>query len=65
MTFEAAIDDLIQHMEWADALVWTTVMASPAAASNDAIRDRLHHLHHTQHACDEALLSDKCSSELL
>jgi len=45
MTFEAAIDDLIQHMEWADALIWKTVMASPAAASNDAVRDRLHHLH--------------------
>ncbi len=50
MTLEAVIDDLIQHMEWADALVWKTIMASPLAASNDAIRDRIHHLHHTQHA---------------
>src|SRR5262249_47775163 len=49
-TLENVTADLLGHMEWADALVWKTVLASPAAAANATIRDRLHHLHHTQHA---------------
>jgi uncharacterized damage-inducible protein DinB len=50
VTFEDVIADLMRHMEWADALVWKTVIASPSAATNEVIRDRLHHLHNTQHA---------------
>jgi uncharacterized damage-inducible protein DinB len=37
---------LLQHMEWADAIVWRAV---PAAASSDPeIREKLHHLHQVQ-----------------
>ena len=50
MEITSSINDLLSHMEWADALVWTTVLSSPVAASDAALRDRLHHVHGTQHA---------------
>jgi uncharacterized damage-inducible protein DinB len=43
------LDDLLKHMEWADALVWTAVLSSPVAMSDSALRDRLYHVHGTQH----------------
>jgi uncharacterized damage-inducible protein DinB len=42
--------ELFRHMEWADAAVWRAVLAAPAAAGDADIRDRLLHLHTTQHA---------------
>src|SRR6185436_3307255 len=35
---------------WADALVWQTVLSSPAAAEDALLHDRLYHVHVTQHA---------------
>jgi uncharacterized damage-inducible protein DinB len=32
-------------MEWADALVWNSVLALPEARADAAMRERLHHLH--------------------
>lgn len=43
------MDDLLGHMEWADALIWKAVLGSPDAA-DARLRDRLYHLHATQHA---------------
>jgi uncharacterized damage-inducible protein DinB len=42
--------DLYRHMEWADATVWTAVLARPDTASDKKILAVLHHLHMTQHA---------------
>ena len=39
-----------RHMEWADAAVWRAVLAAPGAAADADIRERLLHLHTTQHA---------------
>lgn len=50
MTLTATIADLLAHMQWADALIWKTVLASPAAAADAGLRDRLYHVHVTQHA---------------
>jgi uncharacterized damage-inducible protein DinB len=41
---------LFRHMEWADALVWRTVLGCEAASSDKAVRDRLHHVHLVQRA---------------
>jgi len=40
--------DLYRHMEWADAVVWTAVVASEAACADKATRDRLFHIHLVQ-----------------
>ena len=50
MTLEDAAGDLLRHMEWADALIWTAVLESPVAATDRALQDRLYHIHVTQHA---------------
>ena len=42
--------DLFRHMEWADALTWHSVLATPPAVSDQTIRDRLHHIHLCQRA---------------
>src|ERR1051325_888786 len=42
--------ELFRHMEWADAAVWTAVLAHAEAADNAALRDRLYHLHMVQRA---------------
>jgi uncharacterized damage-inducible protein DinB len=39
---------LAAHMEWADALVWSTVLQSHAARADDKIRTWLHHVHTVQ-----------------
>ena len=44
------LKDLFRHMEWADALVWTTALSSPEAAADSIIRDRLYHIHLVQRA---------------
>jgi len=44
------VRDLYTHMEWADALIWKAVLASPAAAEDKNVRDRLMHIHMTQKA---------------
>jgi uncharacterized damage-inducible protein DinB len=42
--------DLYEHQEWADSEHWRTIEANPAAASDRAVFDRLHHIHLVQHA---------------
>lgn len=49
MTLEL-LRELMQHMEWADALVWSAVASDARASEEPAILDRLVHLHRTQHA---------------
>ncbi len=44
------LDRLLDHMEWADALVWRTVHESEAARRDDYVLDSLFHLHLVQHA---------------
>jgi uncharacterized damage-inducible protein DinB len=40
--------ELYDHMNWADAVVWRAVLATPAAADDKRIRDLLFHLHMVQ-----------------
>lgn len=44
------LSDLFRHMEWADAAVWTAVLASPDAATDTKLQGYLHHLHLVQRA---------------
>jgi uncharacterized damage-inducible protein DinB len=45
-----ALLDLYRHMEWADAMVWTSVLASEGGRSDKPLRDYLYHLHMVQRA---------------
>jgi len=45
----ALLRDLYGHQEWADAEHWRAVEAHPPALADQAIRDRLHHIHLVQH----------------
>ncbi len=40
--------ELYRHMEWADATMWRSVLASDAARDDVALRELLHHLHLVQ-----------------
>jgi uncharacterized damage-inducible protein DinB len=42
--------DLYRHMEWADASVWNSVLASSAGPTDTRLRDLLYHLHMVQRA---------------
>lgn len=44
------------HMEWADALVWRSVMESPTAATDQYCLDTFMHIHEAQHAFLDAWL---------
>lgn len=44
------LNDLLRHMEWADAAVWHVVLSSPAASGDERIKNWLHHIHMVQHA---------------
>ncbi len=50
MNLAGAIADLLEHMQWADALIWKTILSSPAAVRDANLHDRLYHVHMTQHA---------------
>jgi uncharacterized damage-inducible protein DinB len=45
-----SLTDLYRHMEWADAAVWTAVLASESAPRDAKLRERLYHLHLVQRA---------------
>ena len=45
-----ALTDLYKHMEWADAVVWNSVLASESGQKDEKIRDYLYHLHMVQRA---------------
>jgi uncharacterized damage-inducible protein DinB len=44
------LQQLVRHMEWADALVWRAVLAHPAAHADARTHERLHHVHMVQWA---------------
>src|SRR5262245_61498601 len=44
------IQELFQHMEWADALIWRTAAASEACVDDETIIARLRHIHTVQRA---------------
>jgi uncharacterized damage-inducible protein DinB len=44
------ITDLYRHMEWADAAVWTSVLASEDAKTDAKLREYFYHLHMVQRA---------------
>jgi uncharacterized damage-inducible protein DinB len=44
------LSDLYGHQTWADAEHWRAIEAHPSAATDAAIRDRLHHIHLVQRA---------------
>jgi uncharacterized damage-inducible protein DinB len=43
------LDELYAHQEWADAQHWRAFEAHPGALDDQAIRNRLHHIHLVQH----------------
>ena len=42
------LHDLYRHMEWADAEAWRAVLATPAAETDAALREKLLHIHSVQ-----------------
>lgn len=42
--------ELTAHMEWADALVWSTTLQSGPARADERIKNWLHHIHTVQRA---------------
>lgn len=50
MTQLHILERAFKHMEWADALVWRTVLADESAAQDAYILDSLVHLHMVQRA---------------
>ena len=42
--------NLYGHQEWADAEHWRALSEHPAAGDDEAIHNRLHHIHFVQHA---------------
>jgi uncharacterized damage-inducible protein DinB len=44
------LTDLYRHMEWADAKVWASVLASESAVADEKLRLYLYHLHGVQRA---------------
>lgn len=42
------LQELYRHLEWAESLVWTSALHSPAAAADGEVKERLHHIHLTQ-----------------
>ncbi|HEY9285431.1 MAG TPA: DinB family protein [Pyrinomonadaceae bacterium] len=45
-----ALIDLYRHMEWADAAVWASVLASAGGREDAKLREYFHHLHVVQRA---------------
>ena len=43
------LHNLYSHMEWADALIWRTVLAEDATRADDYVLESLVHLHAVQH----------------
>jgi uncharacterized damage-inducible protein DinB len=39
---------LLEHMEWADALIWKSVLRAASLDEDQSIRERLYHVHATQ-----------------
>lgn len=50
MTTRDELLDLAAHMEWADALVWSTTLQSGPARADERVKTWLHHIHTVQRA---------------
>ena len=50
MALQDELLELAAHMEWADALVWSTTLQSGPARADDRLRGWLHHIHTVQRA---------------
>ncbi len=50
MALQDEVLELAAHMEWADALVWSTTLQSGPARADERIRGWLHHIHTVQRA---------------
>ena len=50
MKIRELLNDLFHHMEWADALVWSTVLGNPTLVDDTSVSERLYHLHLVQRA---------------
>ena len=48
-SFVPQMREMARHMAWADATVWSAVLAAPQAADDEKIADTLHHIHLVQH----------------
>ena len=46
----AQLKDLYAHMQWADAQIWAAISATPGTQSDEALRERMFHIHYTQHS---------------
>lgn len=46
----STLTDLYRHMEWADAAVWVSVLASGSGQTDAKLKEQLHHLHVVQRA---------------
>jgi uncharacterized damage-inducible protein DinB len=44
------LNEVMRHMEWADAIVWKSVLSLPRARSDERLRDCLYHMHAVQWA---------------
>ncbi len=44
------LKDMLNHMNWADAKMWDTVLSNPAIHKHKKLWNVLYHLHSTQHA---------------
>ena len=45
-----SLGQLFRHMEWADAMVWTAVLATDPGGPDSRLREDLFHVHATQRA---------------
>ncbi|MCY4024828.1 MAG: damage-inducible protein DinB [Acidobacteria bacterium] len=48
MDHQELLRQLCAHMEWADAKVWSAILAAEEARDDARLRDKLRHLHETQ-----------------
>lgn len=51
--------ELYRHMEWADAKLWTAVLARHDEADVDSLKERLYHIHMVQRAFLKVWQGDK------
>lgn len=53
------LDQLVRHMEWADATLWRAALALPATRDDARIRALLHHVHACQWAYLQLMRADE------
>lgn len=50
MNNKTQLKELYAHMKWADNRIWTALDALPNAKLDESLRERMFHIHYTQHA---------------